>query len=219
MISPVVRVVRIVQVFFKAPIKGKVKTRLIPSVGEDGSVIVHQRLCEQVIQCVTGYAAQQTESDVRVQFWVDMGIDHPFITEKSEQYGVDVFQQVGDDLGQRMANALAVGLDSAEQVIVVGGDCYSICSLYLMQAFEMLESHDLVLGPADDGGYILLGATSIEPSMLQNIEWGVSTVLQATVDRAEQSGKRVGLLDERWDIDTLEDIQRHAPELLLGLPV
>ncbi|MBV1921281.1 MAG: hypothetical protein KUG73_11410, partial [Pseudomonadales bacterium] len=68
---------QLIQIFFKAPVEGKVKTRLIPKVGLSNSVAIHTRLCEQVIQCIAGYAGQS--EDVAVQFWVDLDIDHSFV--------------------------------------------------------------------------------------------------------------------------------------------
>lgn len=206
---------RLIQVFFKAPVEGKVKTRLIPKVGLSNSVAIHTRLCEQVIQCIAGYAGQN--EDVAVQFWVDLDVDHSFVQENAARYGADVFQQQGGDLGERMQFAMTSGLRVANQVVIVGGDCLSLCERYLAQAFEMLESKELVFGPADDGGYILIGSHGLEEGFFNNVQWGESTVLASSIDCARQSGKSYGLLEERWDIDTWEDIQRNAPQLLEGL--
>jgi len=206
---------RLIQVFFKAPIEGKVKTRLIPKVGLPNSVIIHQRLCEQVIQCVAGYAEQS--EDIAVQFWVDLDISHTFVQDNAARYGVDVFQQKGSDLGERMQFAMTSGLMAADQVVIVGGDCFSLCERYLAQAFEVLENKDVVFGPADDGGYILIGSHGLEKGFFTDVQWGESTVLASSIDCAHQSGKSYGLLEERWDIDTWEDIQRNAPQLLEGL--
>ena len=206
---------RLIQVFFKAPIEGKVKTRLIPKVGLPNSVIIHQRLCEQVIQCVAGYAEQS--EDIAVQFWVDLDISHTFVQDNAARYGVDVFQQKGSDLGERMQFAMTSGLMAADQVVIVGGDCFSLCERYLAQAFEVLENKDVVFGPADDGGYILIGSHGLEKVFFTDVQWGESTVLASSIDCAHQSGKSYGLLEERWDIDTWEDIQRNAPQLLEGL--
>lgn len=206
---------RLIQVFFKAPVEGKVKTRLIPKVGPSNSVVIHTRLCEEVIRCVAGYADKR--ENVAVQFWVDLDINHPFVQENAARYGVDVFQQQGRDLGERMQFAMANGLAMADQIVIVGGDCFSLCEQYLAQAFEMLEDKDVVFGPADDGGYILVGSHGLEQGFFSGVQWGESTVLASSVDCVRQSGKTYGLLEERWDIDTWEDIQRNAPQLLEGL--
>jgi len=206
---------QLIQVFFKAPVEGKVKTRLIPEVGLLNSVAIHTRLCDQVIQCVAGYAGQS--EDVAVQFWVDLDVDHTFVQENAARYGAEVFQQQGCDLGERMQFAMTRGLMAADQVVIVGGDCLSLCDRYLAQAFEILENRDLVFGPADDGGYILIGSHGLEEGFFKGVQWGESTVLASSIDCACQSGKSYGLLEERWDIDTWEDIQRNAPQLLEGL--
>ncbi|MBV1920065.1 MAG: TIGR04282 family arsenosugar biosynthesis glycosyltransferase, partial [Pseudomonadales bacterium] len=192
-----------------------VKTRLIPKVGLSNSVVIHTRLCEQVIRCVTGYAGQN--EGIAVQFWVDLDVDHSFVLENAARYGADVFQQQGCDLGERMQFAMKRGLRVADQVVIVGGDCFSLCERYLAQAFEVLEDKDVVFGPADDGGYILIGSHGLEDGFFKNVQWGESTVLASSIDCARQSGKSYGLLEERWDIDTWEDIQRNAPQLLEGL--
>ena len=203
---------KLIQIFFKAPIEGKVKTRLIPKVGLSNSVIIHTRLCEQVIQCVAGYAGKN--EDVAVQFWVDLDVSHAFVQENTTRYGVDVFQQDGADLGERMQSAMASGLMVADQVVIVGGDCISLCEQYLAQAFDVLENKDMVFGPADDGGYILIGSHGLENGFFKDVQWGESTVLASTIECAHQSSKTYGLLEERWDIDTWDDIQRNAPQLL-----
>ncbi|OUR90563.1 hypothetical protein A9Q81_18940 [Gammaproteobacteria bacterium 42_54_T18] len=206
---------RLIQVFFKAPVEGQVKTRLIPKVGLSNSVIIHMRLCEQVIQCVAGYA--EKNEDIAVQFWVDLDVEHVFVQDHAARYGIDVFQQKGSDLGERMQSAMTSGLMLADQVVIVGGDCFSLCDRYLAQAFEMLGSKDVVFGPADDGGYILIGSHGLEKGFFKDVQWGESTVLASSIGCAHQSGKSYGLLEERWDIDTWEDIKRNAPQLLDGL--
>ena len=206
---------KLIQVFFKAPIEGQVKTRLIPKVGLSNSVIIHTRLCERVIQCVAGYAKKNEE--VAVQFWVDLDVSHTFVQEHAARYGIDVFQQQGSDLGERMQFAMKSGLAVADQVVIVGGDCFSLCGEYLAQAFDVLENKDMVFGPADDGGYILIGSHGLESGFFKDVQWGESTVLASSVGCAQQTGKTYGLLEERWDIDTWDDIQRNAPQLLEGL--
>ncbi len=206
---------KLVQVFFKAPIEGKVKTRLIPKVGLLNSVIIHTRLCEQVIQCVASYAGKN--EDVAVQFWVDLDTRHEFVQEHAARYGIDVFQQKGSDLGERMQFAMESGLMTADQVVIVGGDCFSLCDQYLALAFDVLENKDMVFGPADDGGYILIGSHGLDNGFFKDVQWGESTVLASSIDCANHSGKTYGLLEERWDIDTWDDIQRNAPQLLEGL--
>lgn len=206
---------KLIQIFFKAPIEGKVKTRLIPKVGLSNSVAIHTRLCEQVIRCVTAYAEQH--ADVTVQFWVDLDINHTFVQENATRYGVDVFQQQGRDLGERMQFAMTQGVMVTDQVVVVGGDCLSLCETYLAQAFAVLDKKDVVFGPADDGGYILLGSHGLKQGIFEGVKWGENTVLTSSIGCVQQSGKSYGLLDKRWDIDTWDDIQRNAPQLLDGL--
>jgi rSAM/selenodomain-associated transferase 1 len=126
--------------------------------------------------------------------------------------------QRGDDLGERMHNALAdAGAAAARQVLLVGSDLPSLPPSHLSDAFTALASHDVVFGPSEDGGYYLVGvnahAVAAATSLFQEIAWGSEAVLAQTLSAAEAVGLRTTLIPRAFDIDTREDLLRlhHDP--------
>ena len=192
--------------FAKWPQLGKVKTRLAKKVGEQAAYEAHIELTLAVLKNLTS-------SDVAaVECWFDqLSTESPesqMLTECCHKLSVPIACQNGHDLGLRMYHALSCGLKSFENVIIVGSDCPTVDKSYLEQAIQVLETNDLVLGPAEDGGYVLIGARKIELGMLDNIAWGEGSVLSSTVERAEQCGLTYKLLEETWDVDEHEDYLR-----------
>jgi len=113
--------------------------------------------------------------------------------------------QTGEDLGVRMANAFQEGFTSGfEKIIIIGSDMYDLDSETIESAFSSLSNNDFVLGPAQDGGYYLLGMNTFNPNLFQNKEWGTSTVLETTLKDLKE--ENVTLLDMRNDVDLYEDI-------------
>jgi hypothetical protein len=104
--------------------------------------------------------------------------------------------------------ALEQGLKTAKSVVLVGSDCPVLDRAYLLQAFEALERADLVLGPAEDGGYVLIGARGLARSLFDGVRWGSGEVLSQTLANAEQAGMRTALLEELYDVDEPDDLQR-----------
>jgi hypothetical protein len=102
---------------------------------------------------------------------------------------------------------------STDGAIIIGSDCLDISPRHLLQAAQALADHELVLLPALDGGYALIGCTSIEPGLFHNINWGSDQVLKQTLAQAEKLNYRVSLLETVRDIDTLQDVEQY-PELL-----
>lgn len=196
---------KLIQVFLKSPESGKVKTRLIPDLGVTRATDLHIRLCNKVLAVVSTCGAP-------VECWVSGDISHPFIQDLSSRH--KLCSQAGIDLGERMYNALLFGLQKHTKVILVGADAYSLTADYIKDAFEQLEHHDVVLGPAADGGYILVGAKRLHPNMFSDIDWGTDLVLKQQLENVSRCLLSCFLLETRWDIDELQDIQEYAPELL-----
>jgi hypothetical protein len=114
--------------------------------------------------------------------------------------------QIGNDLGERMLNAFQEGFNSGfEKIIIIGSDMYHLSQADLEEAFLRLEEHDYVVGPAEDGGYYLLGMKSLKKEVFQNKSWGTDTVLSDTL-KDLQSGS-IFMLPERNDVDYYEDIK------------
>ena len=118
----------------------------------------------------------------------------------------DPSDQQGKDLGIRMSNAFAEAFQEGYQkVIIIGSDLYDLHSETIEEAFQNLDTHEVVIGPAKDGGYYLLGMKSFIPEIFQQKKWSTATVLQDTL--ADLKSKKVTLLATKNDIDTFEDIK------------
>ncbi len=117
----------------------------------------------------------------------------------------DIVLQNGDGLGERMFSALQRGLEDYDRVMLVGSDCPDLDPAYCRSAVLALDHHDLVLGPAEDGGYVLVGARCIAPALFRGVDWGTSEVLAQTLSRAEACNLSVYLLASRRDIDEPAD--------------
>ena len=192
--------------FAKWPEAGRVKTRLIPELGVAGALDAHIRLTLAVLDnlCATGYP---------VEFWWDRLVDDYPAEAASileEVDGAGLFQgvQQGDSLGDRMFAALSQSLGDYDRALIVGGDCPSVDPDYARQAVACLADHDVVLGPSDDGGYVLIGASRVVEGMLDNVAWGTPDVLAQTCERLDAAGLSYCLLEPRWDVDEPEDWAR-----------
>ncbi len=198
----------LIQIFAKAAIAGAVKTRLARQVGNAAALVIHQRLCRHVMtQCLAAGADE-------VELWAALDPQDPFL----RSFGLPVHEQQGRELGTRLDFAMRHGLTRHARVVIVGADVYSLTPDYLQQGLQALQTSEVVIGPAQDGGYVLVGAQRSLPVIFHNIPWGTADVMGATLDQLLSNMISFELLPERWDIDTLDDIRRHAPELLHELP-
>lgn len=189
-------------VFTKYPTPGKCKTRLIPALGPDGAAEMHSEMVRHTL----AQAAQAHESrgvDVEVSF---TGADAKAMAECfGDQFSYQ--PQVSGDLGKRLATALHRSLDEgAGRVLFIGTDCPGISPSLLTHAFDRLDTHDVVLGPATDGGYYLIGLKQPESHLFEEIAWGTETVLGDTLDRISALGRSVSLLPTLEDVDRPEDL-------------
>jgi rSAM/selenodomain-associated transferase 1 len=190
----------------KSPEPGKVKTRLQPYLTPEASADLQAALSRNVL--VQWQAAKLCP----LHFWVggDMALfQQRVLGEMAVE--CDVSPQVEGHLGQRMATAIMAAFDQGSQgVIVTGTDCPFIDATYLEQALQALEQGaDVVIGPADDGGYVLIGMNMLYPELFKGIPWGKETVLTATRQRIEASGLKATYLASLPDIDRPKDL----PEL------
>jgi len=186
-------------VFIKAPQPGKCKTRLIPFMSAEQASEFYKEL---VINCLDK-AVTLESTDVVIYTYPD--IKHPYIKALGERYPVTLKLQVGTDLGERMHHAIQQSLQHYERCVLIGTDCPVLAPPYIDKAFKALDQHDMVLGPAKDGGYVLIGATKIEPGLFENVKWGTNTVLQQSLNNNAAAAYKTHLLNTLWDIDTPED--------------
>ena len=189
-----------VLVLTKAPHAGQVKTRLIPALGEQGAAELYTRLLRRQIH----WLSRQTP--YAIQLWVTPEEDHPLLRELAETYGLERHRQRGCDLGERMHHAARSALQSYQRVILLGVDCPALTAAHLRQAFVWLERHDGVLGPAEDGGYVLLGLKKAADPLFQGHNWGeadVAATTRAAFRELHWSWRELPLL---WDLDRPEDL-------------
>ena len=195
-------------VFSKAPQPGEVKTRLIPTLGAEGAAALHRRLVRHSLR-----AAQEAALGP-VELWCAPDARHVFFQECARDFGVSLHSQGEGDLGERMRHAFEAALSRAERVILVGGDIPALSSQYLRDAERALGSnHDVVIGPAEDGGYVLIGLARSDAELFRGIPWGGPEVLKETRLRIAALAWRGLELPALWDADRPEDLERLPEEM------
>ena len=185
---------------------GKVKTRLIQEMGKRRALDLYLQMLERLM-------AESTLGTLKTELWISPDKDHAFF----EAYAFARFQQAGLDLGGRMSTALRDGLNRHESVILVGTDLPLINRSYIEQAVSALKTHDVVLGPAEDGGYGLVGVNAKTPDMFSDIDWGTERVLSQTCARLNRDQLDFGLLPLIWDVDRPADLRRYEAWLGRGV--
>ncbi len=188
--------------FAKAPVAGAVKTRLIPALGAASAAKLHERLVIRALETLIA-------ADVGpVEICCAPDSAHAFFVECQQRFGVHLTSQCNGDLGQRMHHAFACALSSAPCALIVGADCPSITVADVRDAAAQLASVEATLIPADDGGYVLIGARIVHPDMFSGIDWGSAAVLAAQRERFRALGWRWHEGATRWDVDRPEDLPR-----------
>jgi rSAM/selenodomain-associated transferase 1 len=186
--------------FAKEPVSGLVKTRMQPTLSAEQACALHTELLLWV--CRTLCESKLAD----VELWVSGERKHP-VFDACGALGIGGLQsQSGDNLGDRMFNAISESLGYYQKVILVGSDCPQIDADYLRCALQALDNKSLVLGPAIDGGYVLIGATAIQASLFEGISWGTDAVFCETVQLIEERGIGWSQLLPLADIDRPEDL-------------
>lgn len=189
-------------VFARAAVPGQVKTRLIPKLGAAGSVRLHREMVRHTLHEAVAAAPG------RVELWI-AGIDHGNeLTGLAAEAGAAVRRQCGDDLGERMAAALMDAGERDGPVLVIGTDCPWLDAATLSMATAKLASRDAILGPALDGGYVLLGLHRVACSLFEDMPWGTGRVLALTRERLAALGWDWEELEPRSDVDRPADLRR-----------
>jgi len=189
-------------VMLKAPRKGTVKTRLAADIGHAQATRIYRLLVERQMAAIPAhwpvevhFAPADAEEEMRDWLGPRPKL-HP---------------QTDGDLGQRLTFAVGSAFGrSASGVIVIGGDCPELDMHALHSAAGALGAHEVVLGPASDGGYYLIGLTRARPELFADIPWSTNCVFAKTLQRADELGLIPLLLSLRDDVDTVEDLDRHA---------
>ena len=191
-------------VFAKAPVPGLVKTRLVPALSETAAAELHQQLVERTLR--VALAAGLGE----VEIWCAPTTSDTFFAACVKQHGVSLRAQGEGNLGMRMARALEDALAGGSPGVLVGSDCPVLSAEYLREAAACLAGgNDAVFGPAEDGGYVLIGlARAPSAQLFEGIAWGTSTVMQETRERLVRLNWRWRELAMLWDVDRPEDMLR-----------
>jgi hypothetical protein len=191
-------------VFAKAPTPGRVKTRLIPALGVRGAAQLQRQMIARTLR--TAMAAGLGTPEL----WCAPDPNNAFFAACAKRHGLGLQPQGEGDLGMRMARALESALAAGSSGLLIGCDCPVLTPAYLREAAAALaEGNDAVFGPAEDGGYVLIGAARRPPAQLfEGIAWGTSTVMQATRARLARGNWRWRELALLWDLDRPEDLLR-----------
>ena len=192
---------RVRVLFVRAPELGRVKTRLAAELGTEAALRIYREM-----GTVVAGAAAQAACTVRIACTPDDGAS--LVRAWLGDIG-DVVPQGGGDLGVRMAEAASDAFaDGAERVVIVGSDCPAITTAGIEEAFARLDDADVVVGPAADGGYYLIGMTRPRAELFAGIPWSCADTCRATLAAAASAGCRVALLGELSDVDTADDWRR-----------
>lgn len=191
-------------IFTRYPEPGRTKTRLIPALGAAGAADLHRRMTEQALATARQFAARQA-----VALEVRYSGGDAALMQQWLGANLRLRAQSNGDLGARMRDAFDEAFQQGgERVVIIGTDCPGITSTTLASAFAALLQNDLVLGPASDGGYYLIGLSRAIPQLFDGILWGTDSVLRHTLQIAEAADWRYGLLEWLDDVDRPEDLRR-----------
>jgi rSAM/selenodomain-associated transferase 1 len=194
----------VLMIFCKAPVPGQVKTRLMPELTAEQAAKLHIELSLKTLQrAVLGKLCP-------VQLWCTPSTDHEFFSEAKVAYPLILKQQQGADLGERMHLAFCSALAGYSHALLMGCDCPSMTEQDLEQALMALnQDNEVVLAPAEDGGYVMIGLCRPHPELFENMDWGTDQVLAQTRAQIKRYKLRHYELNEQWDLDTPQDLQRY----------
>lgn len=187
-------------IFARNPVRGKVKTRLAATMGDDKALSIYQSLLEHTVQIT-----QQLPCDPYV-FYAD-GISLNDIWSDDRYLKKN---QEGKDLGQRMLHAFDTLFQQGYQkIIIIGTDCFELSSSILLDAFTVLDEKQVVIGPSEDGGYYLLGMRHFFPFLFEEKAWSTDTVCSSTIQQLEIQNICYEILPILNDIDTEDDLKQY----------
>ena len=189
-------------VFTRAPEPGNVKTRLLSAIGAERATAIQIELLCRTLETA------RNSSVGSIELWCAPTTQHPVLLELKDSFSLTLRAQTGADLGERMCFAMEQALRVYSRVTLVGSDCMDLVATDIDLALEKLAvGNDVVLGPALDGGYYLLGLTRLYRQLFAGIKWGTDTVLQDTRERVVGSGLKLHELPARRDLDRPEDLR------------
>ena len=195
----------LVLVFCKNQIIGKVKSRLALKIGKQKAFFVYSNLVNKTASIVNSLS-----SDVHVYYSDYIEENDDFKSPKIKK-----FIQKGNNLGDRLINALSISFKNFSPVIIIGSDLWELEISDIEDAFRILKNKNVVIGPSTDGGYYLIGMNYLDTKIFENKYWGQESVLNDTIRDIDDKTK-IHLLDEKTDIDTYDDLCQF-PDLKIKL--
>ncbi len=193
-------------IFAKAPVPGKVKTRLIPALGAQGACSLYQRLLEHCLQQTADWPSERF-------LYVDQPA-HPELRALAAEHGLPLRRQTEGDLGERMASAMA---DFPGGALLIGSDCPALDSRAIAIAGQALLEHDTAIIPSEDGGYVLIGQRQPHPAPFEQMQWSHANVMADTRRRLQRAGLSLWEGEPLWDLDEPTDLPRLPPGLARAL--
>jgi rSAM/selenodomain-associated transferase 1 len=185
----------VIIVFLRVPQLGAVKSRLAATIGEDQALCIYEYMLDRTLQTIDAVST----ADKALFYYPNIPYQQIEVQHASHHL------QTGKDLGDKMNRAFTTVLQNHESAIIVGTDCPDLTTEIISEAFAKLSQNDLVLGPAADGGYYLMGLKRPAPFLFDNIDWGTDKVLEQTGVRAENAGLTLATVATLSDIDYEED--------------
>jgi len=191
-------------VFAREPVRGSVKKRLANDIGDTGALAVYKRLLERTLRLARGYCRRNSETRLVV-------CGHKLrsgarLSQFCANTGASLQEQQGEDLGDRMLNALhRARLEGSHRTVLIGTDCPSFTQADLRSAFAALSDAPVVIAPTTDGGYSLVGVTGHYPALFEQMPWGSDQVAIQTIERAQIDNIQVQRIREQADIDYHQD--------------
>jgi rSAM/selenodomain-associated transferase 1 len=181
-------------VFLRHAQPGKVKTRLAATMGDTSALSIYRQLVSITL-------GQVRPLPMPVILFYDGGLPSPLEMEPAFSYQM----QCEGTLGEKMADAFSRTLPLYAKAMIIGSDCPTLTTEIMLDAFRLLDDHDVVIGPAEDGGYYLIGCKALYPFLFDQMPWGTTDVLSKTMAVLVQNHLSFGLLPELNDVDTEED--------------
>ncbi len=204
----------LLQIFAREPVAGAVKTRLAAAIGAARAAAIYRELTEVTLQHAQRALAHGHVA--AVELWCTPSAGTPWFNACAATAAASQHVQTDGELGVRMRSAIAAGLTRAEGVLLIGTDCPVLDAAAINRAAVMLATHDAVLGPAEDGGFVLVGARV--PVGFDGVRMSTTHAARDTLDGLARAGIRCGMLPASWDVDEVADLERWQ-QLRCGLPV
>jgi uncharacterized protein len=185
-------------IFAKTPVPGQVKTRLIPALGPEGACALYQKLLRHTLEQTRDWPGERL-------LYCAPDTQDPLLQTLALEHQLTLRTQQGDDLGERMARALAEHSDGA---LLIGTDCPLLDYNHLTAAQQALIEHDVAIIPSEDGGYVLIGQRAPHPAPFTRMRWSHADVLRDTRTRLHDAGLSLWLGPTLWDLDEPQDLPR-----------